>query len=1207
MIDRSRLPSGLSALLCCWIVAALVDASLARAIGARDRASTASAEGYIHAETWSASGRLPDLVQPIDLALADDGRLFVADGRSGQVLVFRDPDPRPVEIWEAPPALADRPGTVVPRALEIDRARAQVGLVWQMGTERFVEIRTLGGTPVAGPWRAPAPEAPDIAFDPESGEILMPAPDTCRLYRLRPADGYLVARLSLADLGCEALHIAALPGARAVIQVENGVHLVDLGIDDASAVRVGGFGLAGDRPLDVAVDARSRVHLLVRTPPVRQPPSDAMLLIFGSDRSLERSIAAADLGLPPVPWNSEWPWALDVAASGLALTTAAERFQAGVRALDGGPGWTLTGEETLRSYEPPVPGGEPGAGDAGAMSLAMAPDQRLVMLDESLPVLVAFASDGRPDVWTKRPAGAREVAVAADGTSYATTALNTVLRFGPTLDWIQPCDCGYGGGQIVAARDRVFVGRPRHQAVAQFEAATGRELGSVERLGAGAIGWWPADLAIEGDRLIAADMAGSRLAAWSLAGGWQADWPAGVFDGPYRTAAGWTADGRAVIAALLTDGYIELYAASSGQLVERWLPRLGDGSAIEIADLAMDRGGRIFLADAARRVVQVFEPREMVPPSPGTPSSGPSQTVPPSETPAPTPSPSGATCRMSGEKVVGPRQVRLGETARITLTLRTDCPVQSRAAGADILLLMDISSSMTGDAFTAAQSAAVTFVLNTDPAAHRVGLIAFSDWALPTQPLTADLGRVVAQLEGLRVVQDDGATDLKPALELADRWLGEQLRPGAQAVVILLTDGQYEGAPDPQPAAAALRARGADIYAIGLGGADQDTLLGIAGRPDRYFDAPRPADLAPIYRAIRRLVAAKATGQVLIDDRMGEHIALVPASADPPAVEGVDRLRWGFSALPISGITLTYTIRPELPGRWSANRSAVADYVDGDGRPGRFEFPVPLIEVVDAGPTAAVSATPTAPSPAATPSATPSPIPNRSATPRPSASPPSPPTRTPRPTAQARAVYLPLVRRDSPCAVRRRPIEVALVLDASSSMLGTAGGGETKLAAAVRAAEIFLLQLDPATDRVAVISFNHEARVVQGLTGDRARIRAALGRITTATETRIDLGIERAHGVLLGSPRWASAASAMIVLTDGRANPVPVDIAVARALAARRDGITLFAIGLGADLDLEALERMASRPDYFHRAADAGDLVDIYRAIAVQLPCVVGR
>jgi uncharacterized DUF497 family protein len=77
----------------------------------------------------------------------------------------------------------------------------------------------------------------------------------------------------------------------------------------------------------------------------------------------------------------------------------------------------------------------------------------------------------------------------------------------------------------------------------------------------------------------------------------------------------------------------------------------------------------------------------------------------------------------------------------------------------------------------------------------------------------------------------------------------------------------------------------------------------------------------------------------------------------------------------------------------------------------------------------------------------------------------------------------------------------------------------------------------------------------------------------------------------------------MVVLTDGRANPVPISAAEDEAARAKGAGVVLFTVGLGHDLDTEALARMASRPGYFHLAADAEALVRIYRAIAVAIPC----
>jgi hypothetical protein len=74
-------------------------------------------------------------------------------------------------------------------------------------------------------------------------------------------------------------------------------------------------------------------------------------------------------------------------------------------------------------------------------------------------------------------------------------------------------------------------------------------------------------------------------------------------------------------------------------------------------------------------------------------------------------------------------------------------------------------------------------------------------------------------------------------------------------------------------------------------------------------------------------------------------------------------------------------------------------------------------------------------------------------------------------------------------------------------------------------------------------------------------------------------------------------------LTDGRANPEAPELAVSRAAAAKDHGITIFTVRLGNELDFDALERIASRPEYFYHAPDAADLARIYASIAVTAPC----
>jgi Mg-chelatase subunit ChlD len=165
--------------------------------------------------------------------------------------------------------------------------------------------------------------------------------------------------------------------------------------------------------------------------------------------------------------------------------------------------------------------------------------------------------------------------------------------------------------------------------------------------------------------------------------------------------------------------------------------------------------------------------------------------------------------------------------------------------------------------------------------------------------------------------------------------------------------------------------------------------------------------------------------------------------------------------------------------------------------------------------------------------------------------------------------------------------------------------GRTKLAAATEAARALVDTLSLPLDQAAVVTFSSDATLLVGLTGRQSEIEAALDRIAVGRQTRIDLGIAVAHEELTGPRRRAGSAAVMVVLTDGLANPEPASTAVARAGEAKRDGITIFTIGLGrdADLDVGALEQMASRREYCYRAPDGEDLVAIYAAIAVEIPC----
>lgn len=259
-------------------------------------------------------------------------------------------------------------------------------------------------------------------------------------------------------------------------------------------------------------------------------------------------------------------------------------------------------------------------------------------------------------------------------------------------------------------------------------------------------------------------------------------------------------------------------------------------------------------------------------------------------------------------------------------------------------------------------------------------------------------------------------------------------------------------------------------------------------------------------------------------------------------------------------------------------------------------------------PTEAPTGTPTdtptpepSPSPTAPPPPTATPTPSQTHTPRATASP------TPSLTPTPGRLYLPLALRED-CVPGAQSVDVALVIDASTSMRDDrTATGRTKFAAAIEAAGDFVSLLRLPRDQAAVIVFNSDAQVVQGLTGSGPDLATALARIPDLVrqQTRIDLGIAAGHAELTGPRHNPASQPVLILLTDGLANPEPAATAVQRAGAAKAAGVTVFTIGLGRDdaLNVVELAQIASRPAYYYHAPDGEDLLTIYRTIGVEIPC----
>lgn len=207
------------------------------------------------------------------------------------------------------------------------------------------------------------------------------------------------------------------------------------------------------------------------------------------------------------------------------------------------------------------------------------------------------------------------------------------------------------------------------------------------------------------------------------------------------------------------------------------------------------------------------------------------------------------------------------------------------------LLVFDVSGSMSATdleptRMEAAKVAARSFV-ERQPASVRIGVVAFSDSGLAVQAPTNDQEAVLAAIDrlapqrgtslgqgilsSLKVLEADAApppriySNLRPTPAPSPTPLPEGVY--SPAVMVLLTDGENNAAPNPLAAAQAAADRGVRIYTVGIGSPqgttlhvngftvhtqlDERLLQGIAQLTDgAYFSAASGEDLQNIYQNI---------------------------------------------------------------------------------------------------------------------------------------------------------------------------------------------------------------------------------------------------------------------------------------------------------------------------------------------------------------------
>ncbi|ETB64206.1 TPA: VWA domain-containing protein [Candidatus Nomurabacteria bacterium] len=180
----------------------------------------------------------------------------------------------------------------------------------------------------------------------------------------------------------------------------------------------------------------------------------------------------------------------------------------------------------------------------------------------------------------------------------------------------------------------------------------------------------------------------------------------------------------------------------------------------------------------------------------------------------------------------------------------------------------------------------------------------------------------------------------------------------------------------------------------------------------------------------------------------------------------------------------------------------------------------------------------------------------------------------------------------------KQSLDVVIVLDKSSSM-----EDNNKMLDAKLAANTFINNLVPGSDRVSYVSFSNEATLASSLSTSFNTTKSRINNTTTGGTTNIGGAIDKAYEELKENSR-SSVKKVIILLTDGKANisnsPLisPNNYSFSEAYEAKADGVMIYTIGLGGDVDSNFLKSLGTDINYYYQSPTGEELTSIYLNIA---------
>ncbi len=312
----------------------------------------------------------------------------------------------------------------------------------------------------------------------------------------------------------------------------------------------------------------------------------------------------------------------------------------------------------------------------------------------------------------------------------------------------------------------------------------------------------------------------------------------------------------------------------------------------------------------------------------------------------------------NSNKELSTARINCGGSFKVILSLTAEPDIVTNPT--DIVLILDRSGSMAGNALANLKSGAKKFIDIIDEATDgaqdgqighgsHIGIVSFASTATQDTQLITSVSDLKSAVNALSA---GGSTNHADAFSKALQLFNPASTN--QKVMVMFTDGRTTEGADPSPVAAAARAQGVIIYCIGLsgnGGIDEQALKDWASDPDSAYVVITPDDeeLEKLFEDLTKNITKPGATDIVINDKISPCFKITSLSTPTKGTAiliDATSLQWKIDKLGVSkseGAVLEFTVEHIGPCSGTIEVNESIAYSDKEGN--KVTFPSPEIEV----------------------------------------------------------------------------------------------------------------------------------------------------------------------------------------------------------------------------------------------------------------------